>query len=187
MHSLEAFHFNHTQLILVLPTNQIEYWKELVSQYRFDIPHQIVEGGETRFHSVRNGLAAIEANDGLVAIHDGVRPLVDRDIIDNSYQTAEHNGCAIVSVALKDSIRSVSTEGNRQEDRTAFRLIQTPQTFRLDLILKAFKQAYDPLFTDDASVFEKAGHKVHLIEGSYRNLKITTPEDLLTAESFLKA
>ncbi|NVK84748.1 MAG: 2-C-methyl-D-erythritol 4-phosphate cytidylyltransferase, partial [Cytophagia bacterium] len=124
---------------------------------------------------------------GLVAIHDGVRPLIKQHIISESFTAAERNGNAIVSIRLKDSIRSVSDSGNKQEDRSKFRLIQTPQTFQLQLIKAAFKQPYDPIFTDDASVLERAGHKINLIDGDYQNIKITTPEDLTVAQSLLKA
>lgn len=185
MHTLEAFHFDDIQILLVLPSDQIDFWKELVVKHAFQIPHRLVVGGEARFHSVLNGLNAIPDKEGLVAIHDGVRPLIDRAIITNSFEQAKEHGNAIVSIPLKDSIRSISDFGNKQEDRSAFRLIQTPQTFRLELIKDAFLQDFDPLFTDDASVLEKAGHQIHLIDGSYQNIKITTPEDLLIAESFL--
>lgn len=185
MHTLKAFHFDGIKIILVLPEQQITFWQQLISRHQFDVPHEIVKGGVARFHSVKNGLDAIQETKGLVAIHDGVRPLIDREIITNSYKQAATYGNAIVSVALKDSIRSISENGNQQEDRSKFKLIQTPQTFQLKLIKDAFLQEYDPLFTDDASVLEKAGHHIHLIDGSYQNIKITTPEDLLTAESFL--
>ncbi|NVJ47896.1 MAG: 2-C-methyl-D-erythritol 4-phosphate cytidylyltransferase [Cytophagia bacterium] len=187
MHSIEAFHFDDIKIILVLPKAQIEFWKELMVKHQFKVPHQIVEGGKARFHSVKNGLESIDSTSGLVAIHDGVRPLIKQAIISESYASAEQHGNAIVSVGLKDSIRSVSDSGNKQEDRSKFRLIQTPQTFQLQLIKAAFKQPYDPIFTDDASVLERAGHKINLIDGDYQNIKITTPEDLTVAQSLLKA
>lgn len=187
MHTIEAFHFDDIKIILVLPKTQIEFWKELMVKHQFKVPHQIVEGGEARFHSVKNGLETIDSNSGLVAIHDGVRPLIKQHIISESFTAAERNGNAIVSIRLKDSIRSVSDSGNKQEDRSKFRLIQTPQTFQLQLIKAAFKQPYDPIFTDDASVLERAGHKINLIDGDYQNIKITTPEDLTVAQSLLKA
>lgn len=185
MYTINAFHYDNIQIILVLPDNQIDFWKQLIDQFGFKTPHQIVIGGSSRFDSVKNGLKSILSDDGLVAIHDGVRPLVNREIINRSFEVASTNGNAIVSIPLKDSIRSVDSTVNRQEDRSRFRLIQTPQTFQLNLIKKAFEQPFDPLFTDDASVLEKAGFSIHLIEGSYQNIKITTPEDLLIAESFL--
>ncbi|HEY9118050.1 MAG TPA: 2-C-methyl-D-erythritol 4-phosphate cytidylyltransferase [Roseivirga sp.] len=185
MHTINAFHFDNIQIILVLPGDQIDFWKHLIDQYDFKTPHQTVIGGSARFDSVKNGLKSISTEEGLVAIHDGVRPLIDREIINRSFEEASKNGNAIVSIPLKDSIRSVDSTSNRQEDRSRFRLIQTPQTFQLNLIKQAFEQPFDPLFTDDASVLEKAGFSINLIEGSYQNIKITTPEDLLIAESFL--
>ncbi|PWL24774.1 2-C-methyl-D-erythritol 4-phosphate cytidylyltransferase [uncultured Roseivirga sp.] len=187
MHTLEAFHFDDIQIILVLPESQIPYWKELVDEHQFKIPHNIIAGGEQRFHSVKNGLSSIKADDGLVAIHDGVRPLIKRQIISESFEQAKRTGNAIVSIQLKDSIRSITPHANQQEDRTNFRLIQTPQTFKVQLIKRAFEQEYTPSFTDDASVLEQAGHSISLIEGDYKNIKITTPEDLLVAETLLKA
>lgn len=187
MHTIEAFHFDDIKIILVLPKTQIEFWKELVIQHQFSVPHEIVEGGEARFHSVKNGLESIKSSTGLVAIHDGVRPLIKQAIISESYTAADRHGSAIVSIGLKDSIRSVSDSENRQEDRSKFRLIQTPQTFQLQLIKSAFEQPFNPIFTDDASVLEMAGHKINLIDGDYQNIKITTPEDLTVAQSLLKA
>jgi 2-C-methyl-D-erythritol 4-phosphate cytidylyltransferase len=187
MHTLEAFHFDNIQIILVLPKSQIPYWKELVDEHQFKIPHNIIAGGEQRFHSVKNGLSSIKADDGLVAIHDGVRPLIKRQIISESFEQAKRAGNAIASIQLKDSIRSITPHANQQEDRTNFRLIQTPQTFKIQLIKRAFEQEYTPSFTDDASVLEQAGHSINLIEGDYKNIKITTPEDLLVAETLLKA
>ncbi len=187
MRTLEAFNFDSIQIILVLPSTQIDFWKTLIEHHQFEIPHQIVAGGAARFDSVKNGLNSINQEEGLVAIHDGVRPIIDRQIISKSFQRAQEKGNAITSVPLKDSIRSINDTSNKQEDRSTFRLIQTPQTFQLSLIKKAYAQPFNTLFTDDASVLEKAGFNIHLIEGSYRNIKITTPEDLLVAESFLKA
>jgi len=185
MHTIEAFNFDDIQITLVLPKEQVQYWEELCEEYSFIVPHKIVHGGETRFHSVKNGLDSIEGAEGLVAIHDGVRPLISRDIISVSFDQAETHGNAITSVPLKDSIREISPGSNQAVDRSKFRLIQTPQTFQFDLIKEAFEISYQSTFTDDASVFESNGGSVHLIAGDYRNLKITTPEDLLVAESLL--
>ena len=187
MHTLEAFAFDNIQIILVLPKSQINFWMELIQLHNFQVPHSIVEGGEARFHSVKNGLDSISDNVGLVAIHDGVRPLIKQHIISESYTIAANKGNAIVSIGLKDSIRSVAGTKNQQEDRSNYRLIQTPQTFQIQLIKAAFNQPFDPLFTDDASVLEKAGHQINLIDGDYQNIKITTPEDLVVAQSLLKA
>jgi 2-C-methyl-D-erythritol 4-phosphate cytidylyltransferase len=123
-----------------------------------------------------------------VAVHDGVRPLVSPDLIRRSYEEAERFGSAVTAVPLKDSLRKIDPEGQTTPaDREAFRLVQTPQTFRIDWMRAAFDTEYDPFFTDCASVLEHGGFPVHLIEGNYQNLKITTPEDLLVAEAFLKA
>lgn len=187
LHTLEAFYLydNSIQIIVTLPAHEIQFWDELCIWNDVYTPHKVVAGGETRFHSVKNGLEHVEAN-SLVAIHDGVRPFVSREIIDNAYQTAAEKGSAIAAVEVKDSIRRVCDEKNENIDRSTLRAIQTPQTFQSSLIKKAFDIPYTKDITDDASVMEKAGHDVTLIAGSYKNIKITTPEDLLIAEAFLK-
>ena len=188
MHTLRRFHGHSPALsiILVLPAKDVAYWEELCRQYAFAVPVTVVTGGNSRFQSVRNGLDAIGAEEGLVAIHDGVRPLVPPATIDESFRVAHHKGCAVAAVALKDSIRLVHAEGGSQAlDRSVYRLVQTPQTFRLSVIRRSFAQPEQPGFTDDASVAEAAGFPVTLIEGSYQNIKITTPEDLRWAEAFL--
>lgn len=185
MHTIEAFCFDDIQITLVLPKDQIQIWKDLCLKHSFNHTINIISGGATRFQSVKNGLNAITNNTGLVAIHDGVRPLIHRSIISEAFNQASSMGSAITSVPLKDSLREITANSNRSVDRSAYRLIQTPQTFQLDLIKKAFERPYQPTFTDDASVFESSGHSINLIEGDYRNIKITTPEDLSVAESFL--
>lgn len=172
-------------ILVVLPEQEFPTWHRLCREHHFNIPVQLVAGGQTRFQSVRNGLRAI-GGDGLVAIHDGVRPFVSAQVIERSFQVAAAKGSAITTVPLKDSVRQVEGESSRSVDRSLFRLIQTPQTFQLSLIRKAFQQDELPDFTDDASVAERAGFPIHLIEGSYENLKITTPEDLVWAEALLK-
>ena len=188
MHTLRRFHDYSPRLsiILVLPGKDVPYWEELCRQYGFTLPVTVVTGGNTRFQSVKNGLAAIAAEEGLVAIHDGVRPLVPQATIEESFRVADEKGCAVAAVALKDSIRSVSPGGGSQAlDRSAFRLVQTPQTFRLSIIRRSFDQPELPGFTDDASVAESAGFPITLIEGAYANIKITTPDDLLWAATQL--
>jgi 2-C-methyl-D-erythritol 4-phosphate cytidylyltransferase len=148
------------------------------------LPHQIVAGGNERYDSVKKGLEKISDNQ-LVAIHDGVRPLVSRETISKSYQLAEIYGSAVPSVPVKESLREVLECKNRPVDRRNFYLIQTPQTFNSLLIKQAYQKPYNPLFTDDASVFEAAGNEVHLFEGNIENIKITTPTDLKMAEAFL--
>jgi 2-C-methyl-D-erythritol 4-phosphate cytidylyltransferase len=184
MHTLKAFSFNDVTITLVLPEAQMSFWKELCQKHAFFLPHQLVPGGLTRFESVKNGLSQLPEM-GLVAIHDGVRPIIAQEIIEASFTEALLKGNAIVSVPLKDSIREVSGNGNRAVERANYRLIQTPQTFQLPLIKKAFETPYSDAFTDDASVLEHAGEEINLIEGDYHNIKVTTPEDLMIAESFL--
>lgn len=185
MRSIEAFisYDQQIQIILVLPEQEKSRWQQLCQKFHFIIPHQQVNGGEDRTASVRNGLSAIEAQEGLVAIHDGVRPLVSPEIISKAYQVAEEKGNAITSVPLKDSIRWSKGVNNKAVDRSEYRLIQTPQTFKLSLIKEAYHMIEDKSMTDDASVLEASGGKINLIEGEYRNIKITTKEDLRIAEA----
>ncbi|WP_224999497.1 2-C-methyl-D-erythritol 4-phosphate cytidylyltransferase [Cesiribacter sp. SM1] len=188
MHTLEAFKAASAslQLVLVLPQNDFGFWKELCEKHSFSLPHQLVAGGNSRFQSVRNGLAQVPP-EALVAIHDGVRPLIGPGIIMESYRVAAENGSAVAAVPLKDSIRQVQADGSSQSlKREAYRLMQTPQTFRAAAIHKAYQAPEQTLFTDCASVAEAAGQAIFLVEGSYRNIKITTPEDLLFAEALLK-
>lgn len=187
MHTLNAFEkVGNIDIILVLPDSQLSYWKELCTQYHFTTQHQIVKGGDTRFHSVRNGLEVI-SEDALVAIHDGVRPMVTINIIEESYNLATKEGSAIAAIPLKDSLREQTLMGEtRTVNRSNFYLIQTPQTFQSSLIKEAYLNATHENFTDDASVLEEFGKRVKLFTGSDRNLKITTAEDLLIAEVLLK-
>jgi 2-C-methyl-D-erythritol 4-phosphate cytidylyltransferase len=192
-HTLLAFKAadENTALIVVLPEDQIAYWKSLCDQYPeilLKTPHQIVIGGETRFHSSKNGIAAIDSNQScLVAIHDGVRPLIQPSTITKAYDMAADKGNCVVSVSSKDSIRLWNSTAKAYKSvlRDDVKIIQTPQIFELNSLKEAFSQTYSPLFTDDASVMEAHGATIHLVEGDYTNLKITTPEDLLVAESIL--
>ncbi len=179
MHTISAFR-NYSipiQIILVLPDNEIENWKALVSQFEFEDVNKIVSGGKTRFRSVQNGLKFVQEND-LVAIHDGVRPMITKNIIRENFLTAEKYGNAVTAVSIKDSLRKISQGISSSVDRNDFRIVQTPQTFKGDVILKAYKQDYKSSFTDDASVVENDGVRIHLVDGDYRNIKLTTSEDL---------
>ncbi|MCG9881366.1 MAG: 2-C-methyl-D-erythritol 4-phosphate cytidylyltransferase [Bacteroidia bacterium] len=191
MHTIEAFsNIGEIDIILVLPSSQISYWLNLCNEYNFALQHQIVEGGETRFQSVKNGLGAIpnSVKNGLVAIHDGVRPLISGKIIQDSFQVASKNGNALTAVQLKDSIRFLENHTSKSLDRSQYVLVQTPQTFDVNLIKKSYEVASNPeQFTDDASVAEWAGFPIHLIEGDYRNIKITTSEDLIIAEAIFNS
>jgi 2-C-methyl-D-erythritol 4-phosphate cytidylyltransferase len=188
MHTLKAFRsIDDIHLILVLPEDQIMYWNQLCTKYDFSLPHQIVAGGETRFQSVKNGLQSISDSEALVAIHDGVRPLVSIDIIKESYKLAQQMGNALTIIPLKDSIRKQTEKGSVSVNRSDYFLVQTPQTFRLSEIKTAYENVPElNTFTDDASVIEAIGAEIHLVQGDYKNIKITTPEDLLFAEALLK-
>lgn len=187
IHTLEAFYrySENITIILVLPEDDFAIWNDICKKYNFNRPVILQKGGETRFQSVKNGLEKIEGN-GLVAIHDGVRPLVSEDIIGASFRLAAVHQSAVAAVRLKESIRMTDQDNTKAMDRSRFRLIQTPQTFSIELIKQAYQLKEDPTMTDDASVVEKLGHTISLFEGSYENIKITTPEDLIVAEALLK-
>lgn len=188
MHTLEVFFKVDPQieLILVIPELDFDYWNELVETFEFKIPHQVVSGGNSRFQSVKNGLNAIPFQVGLVAIHDGVRPFVKSSVIESSFEEAERSGSGIAVVSLKDSIRKLTDDGKSfYQERQYFRLVQTPQTFQLEKIRKAFQATEIPQFTDDATVYEHQGWQVSLIPGNPENIKITTPEDMDYAEYLL--
>ncbi|MBX9851181.1 MAG: 2-C-methyl-D-erythritol 4-phosphate cytidylyltransferase [Cytophagaceae bacterium] len=189
MHTIKRYadYSKELDIIVVLPKEQIPVWGKLCTQYNFIVKTFIVSGGETRFQSVKNGLDSIKEKDGLVAIHDGVRPFVNFKTIEESFKVAEKTGNATASVALKESIRYVDGNTTRAEDRSKYRILQTPQTFQIALLKKAYLAPELPTFTDDGSVLEKMGERINLIEGSYENIKITTPEDLVAAEGILKS
>lgn len=187
-HTLEAVHsFSPAiQIILVLPAAQISHWKILRQTHHCQVPHALVEGGESRFQSVKQGLALVPP-EALVAIHDGVRPFIDSRILEEGYRLATERGSAIATVPLKESLRRLGPdEKSVAVDRQHFCLVQTPQVFGARSIKQAYRQAESSHFTDCASVAEAAGQAVFLYTGSYTNLKITTPEDLLLAENLLK-
>jgi 2-C-methyl-D-erythritol 4-phosphate cytidylyltransferase len=182
MHTLSAFHCATVKpsLIVVLHPDLHEQWKALCITYNFDIPHQLVNGGEERFHSVKNGLMAIKG-DGIVAVHDAVRPLVSAALITKAYEIAELEGNAVPCIKPSDSIRKTKDNQSKILNRDQIVLVQTPQTFQISQLTKGYQQPYKSKFTDDASVVEKAGFKINLIEGERNNLKITYPEDLALA------
>ncbi len=188
LHTLEAFlqYSDEIQIVLVLPEDDFEIWSNICKKFNFNAPIILEKGGETRFQSVKNGLNKIDGP-GLVAIHDGVRPLVSEDIIGASFRLAAVHKSAVAAVRLKDSIRMTDQDNTKAVDRSRFRLIQTPQTFDIDLIKHAYQIKEDASLTDDASVAEKSGHVISLFEGSYENIKITTPEDLIVAEALLNS
>ncbi len=186
MHTLQAFYDYDPSmtLIVVLPSDQQAYWSKLCGDYHFTIPHVVVKGGETRFHSVKNGLACIN-EEGLVAVHDGVRPFVHCDTIDRCFAAAQESGAAVPVVEVVDSLRKVEDEESKAVSRRDYRIVQTPQVFDISLLKEAYKQPYTVDFTDDASVVEAYGRKISLVEGNRENIKITSPFDLVIAEAFL--
>jgi len=188
MHTIDAFiGFTETlKIILVLPEGQIDHWKSLCQENNFNTSIQVVIGGETRFQSVKNALDSIKEPNGIVAIHDGVRPLINSEVISNTFDAAEKFGSAVAAVPLKDSIRKIEGKRNVAIERRKFWSIQTPQTFNLALLKKAYQIEYNASFTDDATVMEHDGNDIHLVHGDYKNIKITTKEDLTIAEAFLK-
>jgi 2-C-methyl-D-erythritol 4-phosphate cytidylyltransferase len=187
MHTLDMFYSSASrpQLILVLHADYHGYWQQLCLDHNFNIPHQLIKGGESRFHSVKNGLDTITDADAIIAVHDAVRPLTPAAIINHSYSYAAEHGNAITAVKSRDSIRQLKGDHSVSLLRDDIYLIQTPQTFRAGQIKKAYEQAYDIKFTDDASVVESLGVHINLAEGSYENIKITFPEDIAIAEAIL--
>ncbi|MFQ5335449.1 MAG: 2-C-methyl-D-erythritol 4-phosphate cytidylyltransferase [Flavobacteriales bacterium] len=188
MHTMEAFHSveKDIQIILVLPSEHIDAWSARCAAHHFNIPHITASGGATRFHSTCAGMEAVQGH-GVVAVHDGVRCLISPGLINRCYTEAEEHGNAVPCVPLKDSIRQVAEDGNRQADRDAFAAIQTPQCFKTEILKKALEQDYSEEYTDEASCVERLGHSIHLIPGEVRNIKITTEEDLLFAQACLES
>jgi 2-C-methyl-D-erythritol 4-phosphate cytidylyltransferase len=188
MHTLEVFYRwdGNARLILALPDEYRAYWEMLCRELNGHVPHRVVAGGETRFHSVHNALAAVEADCEWVGVHDGVRPFVAPEVIEACFRGAERYGAALPVVPVAESLRECDGERNRAVDRTRYRLVQTPQVFRHDWLEEAYRQPYSPLFTDDASVVEAAGRNIHLVPGNPENIKITTPADLFVAEKRLE-
>ena len=186
MHTMQSFcdYDPSCELILVIPEQHQQYWAALCLKHSFTVAHQVVAGGQTRFHSVQNGLKCIEG-EGIVFIHDGVRPLVSHQTIERCSHMAQKNGNAIPVLTVNNSLRKKKGSQSVSVDRTLYLSVQTPQTFRCDQILKAYEQDYDPSFTDDASVAEKAGFPIFMVEGNRENIKITTPTDLIFAEAIL--
>lgn len=194
MHTLEAFRRwdASAELVLVLPADHQPYWQMLCREIGCGVPHSVATGGETRFHSVRNGLEFLRKDNasgsedtlsGLIAVHDGVRPFVSAEVIEACFAAAAQSGSAVPVVPMIDSLRQQDADGSHPVDRTRYFAVQTPQVFRADLLQQAYQQPYSPLFTDDASVVEALGEKIQMVPGSRENIKITTPLDLVVAEA----
>jgi 2-C-methyl-D-erythritol 4-phosphate cytidylyltransferase len=186
VHTIRAFlkADSETNMVLVLPKDQHSRWEEISKVYHLD-DVKIVTGGKERFDSVKKGIEILEGESGVVAIHDAVRPCIDPNIILRSFETAEKEGSAVVCVPSKDSLRKVSAYGSEAVTRSDYYLVQTPQVFDLGLLTAAYMQPYSKSFTDDASVVEKHGKEIVIVEGDYKNIKVTTPEDLLVAEIYI--
>ena len=172
------------EFVLVLPETQVEHWKKLCKVHAFTTSYKLALGGENRFQSVKNGLAQINDN-GIVFIHDGVRPLVARETIEHCFSETQKSGNALPVVPPSESIRYSDERGNKSVDRNKYFLVQTPQTFDVQNIKEAYQKAQHENFTDDASVLENAGYKIHLVNGNRENIKITWPQDLIIAKTFL--
>ncbi len=187
MRTLDTFHAcdESIQIILVLPRDHQDYWRELCAQYQFAVPHRIADGGATRFHSVQNGLSLVDAPEALVAVHDGVRPFVSHEVISRCYAEAEAHGAVVPVISVVETVRQLTGEGSVTVDRNAYRLVQTPQTFRATLLRRAYEQPYTDAFTDDASVVEALGEAVTLVDGNRENIKLTTPFDLIVAKALV--
>jgi 2-C-methyl-D-erythritol 4-phosphate cytidylyltransferase len=188
MRTLERFRAYDTDLkiILVLPEAQQDYWRQLCEQYHFDVKYELANGGQTRFHSVQNGLTLIPDDaEGVVGVHDGVRPFPSIDVIRNCYTTARTAKAVIPVIPVVETVRQLENESSVTVPRDKYRLVQTPQTFDIQLLKAANLQPYNDGFTDDASVVESYGHDITLVEGNRENIKITTPYDMKIAEVLL--
>ena len=181
------------QIILVLPEAQQDYWQELCNRYDFQVAYQLANGGQTRFHSVQNGLALIPDDaEGVVGVHDGVRPFPSIEVIRRCYETAHTAKAVIPVIPIVETVRQLCSGQwtvdsgqcplSKTVPRDEYRLVQTPQTFDIQLLKAANRQPYNDGFTDDASVVESYGHPITLVEGNRENIKITTPYDLRIGE-----
>ena len=190
MHTIQRFYDYSPELniTVVLPHEQQNYWKQLCDEHHFQMKHTVINGGKTRFESSKNGLDAIPNDiEGVVGIHDGVRPFVSIDVIERCFETARKQKAVIPVLPVTDTLRYIdNTTGGKNVLRSDYRIVQTPQTFDIKLIKKAFLQPYQESFTDDASVAEALGYSVCMVEGNRENIKITTPFDLSVAEILIK-
>lgn len=189
MRTIERFlEYDETmQVVLVLPRDHQEYWHKLTGQYHFTKPYTLADGGETRFHSVKNGLEKVAASALLIGVHDGVRPFVSVETISACFCEAEKSGAVVPVTEVVETVRQlVGQQGSKTVSRSEYRLVQTPQVFDARLLRNAYSQPYTDFFTDDASVVETFGHEVTLVAGNRENIKITTPFDLVIAEALTK-
>ena len=188
MRTLERFreYSAELQIILVLPEAQQDYWKGLCKEYHFQVEYLLANGGQTRFHSVQNGLALVPDDaEGVVGVHDGVRPFPSVEVIRNCYETARTAKAVIPVIPVVETVRHLEGDSSVTVPRGDYRLVQTPQTFDIQLLKAANRQPYNDGFTDDASVVESYGHAITLVEGNRENIKITTPYDIVVAEAII--
>jgi 2-C-methyl-D-erythritol 4-phosphate cytidylyltransferase len=186
MHTIQAFYnADISNIILVIPSSHKEYWNDLREKYSFEIPHVIVPGGLFRSASVSNGLDAISEEDAVVAVHDGVRPFVSRETITRAFEIAEQDGASVPYLDISDSLRKIEGITNKPVDRDRFKTVQTPQCFRLWMLKKAYKIPQLPSFNDDATLVEMLDVPIKLFKGNQENIKITTPFDLIIAETII--
>ena len=185
MHTINKMHSSlvGSEIILALPKSEFDTWKKLCQQHQFEIHHQLVEGGSTRFESVKNALQKV-TKDSIIAVHDGVRPLVKESVVKQCIQSAKEKGASIPVLEIEESLRQKTDNGSAVVNRDNYLIVQTPQCFTSEILLKAYQQEYVPSFTDDASVAEAMGIEVQLVKGNKENIKITTPEDLKIAEIY---
>jgi len=184
-HTIQKFYDvdSEIEIIVVLPETSVPFWETLCQKYLFTLKHKVVVGGEERFHSIQNGL--VETTGDIIAVHDAVRPCVSKDVIRKCFVAAEKFGAVIPVLSITESLRKIEGENSNAVNRENFKLVQTPQCFKIGILQKAYRQPYSKLFTDDASVVEADGNKILLVDGNRANIKITTPEDLKLAELFL--
>ena len=190
MRTIERFraYSKDLQIILVLPEAQQNYWQGLCKEYDFKVDYQLANGGQTRFHSVQNGLALVPDDaQGVVGVHDGVRPFPSIEVIRRCYETARTAKAVIPVIPVVETVRHLEGEGSVTVPRGDYRLVQTPQTFDIQLLKAANRQPYNDGFTDDASVVESYGHQITLVEGNRENIKITTPYDITVAEAIINS
>ena len=189
MHTIERFlqYDEEMQVVLVLPVSQQDYWRTLCNQHYFTVPHTIANGGETRFHSVKNGLSKVASEVSLIGVHDGVRPFASLETISTCYATAQTAKAVIPVIDVVETVRHILNDKSTETvPRSDYKLVQTPQVFDAPLLRQAYNQPYTDFFTDDASVVECFGHSVTIVKGNRENIKITTPFDLVVAEAIIQ-
>lgn len=186
MHTIEQLHqFDKVaEIILTLPEAYLDTWKDLAEEHDFHIVHTVVIGGKERFHSIQHALHFCSGD--VVAVHDGVRPLISMETLERLFEAAQHSDAVIPVVPLRESLRRKTADKTVAALRTDYLLVQTPQVFKRTLLIEAYDQEYTENFTDDASVVENMGHVIATVEGNEENIKITSPNDLLLAEALLK-